>query len=90
MAFEIPDFVCLKMPNSNELTSFVQLILFSVKEGNYNSFSIEIGHIFSCFLWYDSGFETVLKTLNSHVPFIPVLQRQRQRQGHELEASWSI
>lgn len=46
-----------------------------------------LGHIFSCFLWYNSRFVTVLKTLNSHVPFIPVLQKQRQ--GDELEASWS-
>lgn len=41
-AFEISDFVCLKILNSNELTSFVLIIMFSVKEGKSNFFQREI------------------------------------------------
>lgn len=37
-----------------------------------------LGHISACFHQANIRFEIALKTLNSHMPFIPTLQKQRQ------------
>lgn len=74
---------------------FVQLILFSVKKGNCSSFQIEI---WDTFLHVSSRTTVGLRQfwkLNSHVPFTPALQKQKQtnlklpRLHSELHTCWA-